>query len=215
LHLGRTAPALALILACTAADAAPPPADLWEIGPIIRGRNYSVGMPEQPTPVKGGGWSFQFPYPTVDAGHVHYLTFPHGSLQGKTRIVMRYRIDAARGVRFVPREYPDQAATISLFFQRYRDSWTARGRYAEYRWYSPDAKMGPVAPGTHEIAIRLDDPEWIPVMGGTAAGKPAQFAAAIDNADRVGFVMGSKSTRGHGVFATGPAKFTLLDYRVE
>jgi hypothetical protein len=204
---------MTLFLAVTA-DAAPP-ADQWEIGPVIRGKNYSVGMAEQPTPRKGGGWTFQFPHPTVEAGHVHYLTFSHGSLTGKKRIVMRYRIIAGPDVRFSPREFPKEAASISLFFQRKKDNWTAKGRYAEYRWYAPEAKMGPVTPGTHEISISLTDPDWIPVMGGTAGEKPAEFDAAINNTDRVGFVMGSRSTRGHGVFATGPARFTLLEYRVE
>ena len=67
--------------------AATPPAQAWEIGPVIRGRNYSVGMPLSPTPARVG-WYFDFPNPTANAGHAHYLTFRHGSLAGKRRIVM-------------------------------------------------------------------------------------------------------------------------------
>jgi hypothetical protein len=198
----------------TSATAAPPPAEEWEIGPIIRGRNYSVGMPEEPKPIKGG-WTFQFPYPDVEAGHVHYLTFPHGPLTGKKRIVMRYRIDAAKGVKFTPREYPNQSAMISLFFQRSGDNWRAKGRYVDYRWYAPAAKMVPVSAGTNSVTIALSDPDWISVFAARAEASKAGFDAAIADTDRVGFVVGSASARGHGVFATGPAKFTLLEFRVE
>jgi hypothetical protein len=201
-------------LLISSASAAPPPADQWEIGPLIRGKNYSVGMPVTPTPIKGG-WTFQFPQPNLEAGHVHYVTYPHGPLAGKKRITMRYRIDAAKGVKFVPREYPAEVAKLSLFFQRRGDTWTAKRRYAYYRWYAPGSTMVPIAPGTDTVSVALDNPEWIPVMGGSAAGSPAEFASAIANAERVGFVMGSDSTRGHGVFATGSAKFILLEFRVE
>src|SRR5215467_15518169 len=37
----------------------------WLIGPIIRGKNYSPGMPSQPI-TAGNGWSFNFP--------AHYVT---------------------------------------------------------------------------------------------------------------------------------------------
>jgi hypothetical protein len=198
----------------SSASAAPPPADKWEIGPIIRGKNYSVGMPITPTATKTG-WTFQFPQPDLEAGHVHYITYRHGPLTGKKQIVMRYRISAAPGVKFVPREYPAEVAKLSLFFQRRGDTWTAKRRYAYYRWYAPSSKMMPIAAGTYEVKVALNDPEWIPVMGGTAGGSPAEFASAVADTDRVGFVMGSDSTRGHGVFATSTAKFTLLDFRIE
>jgi hypothetical protein len=203
-----------IFLSSLVAFAAPPAADYWEIGPVIRGRNYSVGLPLQPMAMKGG-WIFQFPNPTVEAGHVHYLTFVHGSLAGKRRIVLRYRIDAARGTRFIAREFPDQAPAISLFFQRSGDSWSAKRRYAGYRWYGPYLKMTPVAVGTHQISVDLSDPDWISVMGAKPAQSPDGFASAIAETERVGFVFGSGSARGHGVYATGPAKFTLLEYRVE
>jgi hypothetical protein len=32
----------------------------WQIGPVIRGKNYSPGMPSQPT-AEGSGWSLTFP----------------------------------------------------------------------------------------------------------------------------------------------------------
>src|SRR5687767_14808745 len=60
----------------------------WVIGPVIRGRNHSEGVPLHPTPRRGGGW--QIDLPQRPSG-VHYVTFPHGSLADKSRIVMRYR----------------------------------------------------------------------------------------------------------------------------
>lgn len=189
------------------------PAQAWEIGPVIRGKNYSVGMPLSPTPQRGG-WSFDFPNPNVDAGHVHYVTYRHGSLAGKSEIVVRYRIDAARSVRFVPQEQPELPAKISLYFQRRGDSWTAKGRYQYYRWYSPSQTIRLIAPGTYEMRVRLNDPEWIPVMGGTAGGNPEAFADAKRNAESLGLVFGSDAARGHGVFATGRARFTLLSFQV-
>lgn len=185
----------------------------WEIGPIIRGRNYSVGMPLRPAQARRG-WYFDFPYPNVGAGHVHYLTFQHGPLTGKKKIVMRYRVDAAPGVRFVPRERPDLPATITMFFQRPGDTWTAKGRYETYRWYAPAETVTDIRPGEHELTVSLDG-NWAAVMTSFAHTNPAAFRAAIDNADRVGFVLGSREGGyGHGVYATGPARLTVLSFRV-
>ena len=100
----------------------------WEIGPVIRSKNYSVGMPLHPVRLDKG-WYFDFPYPDVRSGHVHYVTFDPGSLAGKTRIIIRYKIKADQNVRFVSREYPDKIATVSLFFQRSGDTWTATVLY--------------------------------------------------------------------------------------
>jgi hypothetical protein len=39
--------------------------------------------------------------------------------------------------------------------------------------------------------------------------------AALAAADRVGFVLGCGDGYGHDVFATGPARLTVTDFRVE
>jgi len=185
-------------------------ADAWQIGPVIGSRNYSVGMPL--SPIQGPqGWHFDFPYAVVEAGHVHYLTFNHGPLTGKRKIVLRYRIDARPGVRFVSQEHPHLPATLSLYFQRRGDNWKAKGRFEAYRWYSPNENLVSLAPGEHKLELDLDD-RWISVWGHTAATNPAGFKGAIDEADRVGFVFGSREGRGHGVYATGPARFTVLSF---
>ena len=206
-------------LAAAAALAVPALAELpaageWQIGPIIKSRNYSVNMPLTPTPARQG-MRIDFPWPDAAAGHVHYVTFRHGPLEGKRRIVMRYRIDAERGTRFVPQEHREQTATLSLFFQQRGDTWSARGRYETFRWYSPNETMVPLAPGEYTVAVSLDDPGWISVFGKTAAERREGFRAALADTDRVGFVLGSPSARGHGVFASAPARLTILGFDVE
>lgn len=200
-----------------------PSADAWQIGPIIKGRNHSVGMPYTPEQAplrqkqKQRGqqlWSFDFPYPSVDAGHVHYVTFKNGSLAGKRKILMRYRIDAAKGTRFVPRENPNMPGTVRLYFQRQGDKWTGRGRYQWYRWYAPAATVRQLAPGVYSMEANLDVAGWVPVSGGARNARADAFNDALNYADRVGFVFGSHTAAGHGVYSTDTARFTLLNFDI-
>ena len=207
----RTLLTATLALGATVMAAAAPPASEWEIGPIIRGKNYSVNMPLTPKPERGG-WSFDFPVGSKAAGHVHYVTFRPGSLEGKSRITVRYRVDAKAGTRFVPQETPDRAGTVSLYIQRRGDNWTAKGRYQYYRWYAPAASVRQLAPGVGEISVALDDPQWEPVVGRSSAGAMREALADID---RIGLVFGSSSARGHGVYATAPARFVMTAFRIE
>ncbi|WP_447759554.1 hypothetical protein [Sphingopyxis panaciterrae] len=185
----------------------------WEIGPVIRGKNYSQGMPPAPRPERGG-WSFDFPVGSAAAGHVHYVTFRPGSLRGKSRIIVRYRVDAGSRTRFVPQEDQDIPGTVSLYFQRRGDNWTAKGAYQYYRWYAPAATVREIAPGEHEISVRFDDPGWISVSGNRVGSNRNALDNAMRDADRIGLVFGSTRARGHGVFATEPARFTLLGFRI-
>src|SRR5262245_40016894 len=60
----------------------------WLIGPVIRGKNYSPGMPSQPT-AAGRGWSFNFP---AQDG-VHYVTTSlSGPLIGRGEVKVRFSI---------------------------------------------------------------------------------------------------------------------------
>lgn len=204
--------ALAL-LPSSSSHATAPGAASWEIGPIIRGRNYSQGMPLHPQPVRGG-WSFDFPVGSAAAGHVHYVTYRPGSLEGKSRIVLRYRVDAAPGTRFVPQEQPAAPATVSLYFQRRGDTWSAKGRYEYYRWFAPAATVRQIVPGEQEISVRLDDPAWGSVMGRKADTAPQALRDALSDVDRIGLLFGTAAARGHGVYATAPARFTLLSFRI-
>jgi hypothetical protein len=216
----RIAALAALVLLADCGDKASASADsaagasnpaAWTVGPIIRGRNYSKGVALHPFPRRGGGWQIELPQAP---GSVHYVTFRHGPLSGKRRIVMRYRIEADPGVRFVAASDGKSAAMITLYFQRAGDNWSGRGRFESYRWYATFATQTPLAPGDHLMAAPLDG-RWTAVETTTAPSNPAAFRAAIAAADQVGFVLGGGDGYGHGIFATGPARLIVTDFRVE
>ena len=183
----------------------------WVIGPVVRGRNHSVGMPLHPVPRRGGGWQIDLPRAP---GSVHYVTFRHGPLAGKRRIVMRYRVETAPGVRIAPSTAPAGPSILTLYFQRAGDDWSARGRYETYRWYATFASHMPIAAGEHEIVAPLDA-DWTAVQTSTARTAPGAFRDALAHAGEVGFVLGGGDGYGHGVFATGPARLIVTDFRIE
>lgn len=179
----------------------------WYIGPGDR----SLGMPRHPAP-HPEGWSFDFPL--AGKGHVHYLTFNHGPLTGKSRIVMRYRIEAAEGVKIHPQSTGEQNfSQLAPYFQRRGDTWLPDREH--YRWFVAEQHRSmPLVPGTFELVVSLDG-EWGAAVRSTSENNPEAFKAAKLQTECVGFVMGGGDGVGHGVYATGPAKFVLLDYRVE
>ncbi len=203
--------AATIAIPTVALQAVGPSAAQWAVGPIIKGRNYSVNMPQTMFETREGP-AFDFPYPSAANGHVHYVTVPVQSLEGANRLTLRYRIDAKPETRFFEQENPQGEATLSLYFQRTGDRWTARTPH--HRWYSPSNRVMPLRPGTHTVSISLDEP-WIAMMGGDAKTLPQEFDSALRDTAYVGFTFGGGSGRGHGVYATSPARFTVLDYRIE
>jgi hypothetical protein len=145
---------------------------------------------------------------------VNYVTFHHGSLAGKHRIVMRYRIEAAPGVQIFPRTAPGSPSIITLYFQRRGDNWSGRGPFEAYRWYATFASQMPISPGTHTIVAPFSG-RWTAVMTSNAYSNRYGFSDALANADQVGFVLGGGDGFGHGVYATGPARLIVTDFRVE
>lgn len=206
---------LAALAAC--GDAAPAgaavPSDpaAWTIGPIIRGRNYSQGVPLHPIPRRGGGWHIDLPQAP---GSVHYVTFRHGPLAGKSRIVLRYRLEIEPGARLLAASDGRSGSMITLYFQRSGDNWSGRGRFETYRWYATFATQAPIEPGSHEMVAPLSGP-WTAVETSSARTSPAAFRAALAATDQVGFVLGGGDGYGHGVFATGRARLVVTDFRVE
>ena len=186
------------------------PASEWVIGPIIDGRSYSRRMPLHPSPRRNGGWYIDLPQAP---GSAHYVTFSHGSLAGKSRIVMRYRVEAAPGVRIVPRNFPQWTGSITPYFQRSGDNWTGRGRFETYRWYGTFATKA-LLPGEYEMVAPLNA-KWTAIETSSAQTSPRAFHEAVVDADQVGFVMGGGDGFGHGVSATGPARLVVLDFRIE
>lgn len=213
-RVAMIAAAVGLAIGGAALSAAEFSGAAWEIGPVIGARNYSQGLPPAPVP-QGRGWYFDFPSPRTGGGSVHYITTPTGSLDGARRIVVRYRIEAPRGAQFVAEQTPDFPATVSLYFQRGGDGWSGRRGFEFYRWYAPNPTMRELAPGFGEMTVSLSDPEWISVQGRAASLFPRQFAEALSDSGRVGLVFGSRQARGHGVYATAPARFRLESFRIE
>lgn len=203
---------LALVLAATPAVGQMPSAGAWEIGPMVRGKNYSVGMPAHPSPGPGG--SLVMDFPAAGAGEVDALTTAVGPLAGARKITLRYRVDAAPRTRFIAVETPNEEATVSLYFQQAGDSWSARGRFASFRWYVPAHAVIPLRPGLHTVTVHLNE-TWTNVNGHPNNAVPEGFAAALRNTARLGLAFGSSSRRSHGVYATGPARFTLLSLDIE
>ena len=184
----------------------------WEIGPVIGARNYSPGMPPAPV-TQRRGWYFDFPAPR--AGSVHYVTVNSGPLAGARRIVVRYRVEAERGTQFVAEQTPDWPATVSVYLQRRGDGWNVKRGFEFYRWYAPNPTLRQLAPGVGEITVSLGDPGWVSVQGRAAGEFPEQFTAALRDTVNVGLVFGSQQARGHGVYATAPARFRLESFRIE
>lgn len=216
--------AAALLLAvCSPAGVAAKPAGLanpmdpgaWEIGPVTPTRNYSVNMPPSPSPHPNGGWYFDIPYPTAEVGHVHYVTFRHGSLSGKSRIVIRYRLEMGAGVQLVPTKQPPNGlpSQLTLYFQRRGDDWSGRGKFETYRWWATFATVMPITAGEHELSVPLDG-NWTAVQTSSAANNPKGFRDAIRDAERVGFTFGGGDGYGHGVYATGPARFVVTSFQI-
>ena len=185
----------------------------WTIGPIIQGRNYSPGMPLHPAQSREGGLQIELPRAPAS---LHYVTFPHGPLTEKSRIVMHYRIEADPGVRIVPTTAPSSPSLITLYFQRGGDNWTGRRAFESYRWYATFATKSDVKPGQYVMVAPLNA-NWTAVQASTAATAPGAYRAAIANADQVGFVLGGGDGFGHGVHieGRGRARLIVTDFRIE
>jgi hypothetical protein len=68
--------------------------------------------------------------------------------------------------------------------------------------------------GTYEVIAPLSS-RWTSVTQMNSEDNRAEFMAALRNADRIGFTFGGGDGFGHGVYATTPAKFTMLEFKVE
>jgi hypothetical protein len=179
----------------------------WQIGPIIRGKSYSPGMPSQPT-AAGNGWSFNFP--TQDG--VHYVTTSQ-SIPLIVHGVVKARFFIAGTGGLVPTQ-GDPPARMRLFLQRRGDDWSGVGAYEFYRWWSVNDVV--LVAGKYELAVPLVPDQWFSVFGkrGDHPAADGQFAAAAADIHAVGQTFGGMFA-GHGVFAVdGPSQFTLETYEM-
>jgi hypothetical protein len=120
---------------------------------------------------------------------------------------LRYRIDADPGVSFVASEGGGMAIGPTLYFQRSGDDWQADGR----RWFAAFATPAPMKAGESEIIASFDQ-NWTSTETMSRAKNPQAFADALADTVRLGFVFGGGNGYGHGAYATGKAKFTLLEF---
>jgi hypothetical protein len=175
------------------------------IGPIIGGKSRSIGLPRYLD--RDGG--FAFPHPTREQGHIHALVKP--TRRVGNAIVLRYRIEADDGVTFHPQEHPGAGGEISLMLQRKGDDYSAKGEKAFYRLYGPTIQN--LEPGEHTLIVEPRSAGWTGVMGGTPPS-PAQWDDLLANLYCIHVCFGGRGGRAHGVFASGPARFTLVDLRL-
>jgi hypothetical protein len=173
----------------------------WQVGPIIDGKNYSEG-------VSISGTSFHLPAPPLS---VHYVTRAVEGLAGNG-LTIRYRIDGEGPVvgANCPASNPSQ---LFLYFQRDGDDWQAKGKTEAYRWWASFAP-GDLTSGEHEISAPFSA-KWTAVETSDALTNPDAFRDALAHAKRVGFTFSNCTGLGHGAWAMGPARFTLLDFRIE
>lgn len=186
-----------------AAPADPMVADNIEVGPIIDGTNYSKGVPVRPA-AHPEGWSIEF-------GEPHYVTFRHGPLTGKSRVVLRFRLEGEPGTVLAPPCCPGFIGLVTLYFAARDNDWRQDGG----RWWASSATLqAPTVPGAYEIVAPIDGP-WSSVTSMTSASDPAAFARALANADRVGFTLGGGDGLGHGLAADRPTRMVVTYLGVE
>jgi hypothetical protein len=179
----------------------------WEIGPVIDGKDYSKNVPLHPIQDSDGSWHIDLP----QSDGVHYVTHSIGSLTGKSKITIQYRVEMADGVKIVPSSNPSMPSIgPTLYFQRSGDDWSTDG----YRWWATFNAPSPIVAGTFTLTAPLDG-AWTSVETKTAANSPTDFAQAKANAARVGFTLGGGTGYGHGVYATGQARIVVTGFSVE
>lgn len=177
----------------------------WRIGPIINGKNYSVGMPAAPTTLSDGGWVVNFPGP---GGKVDYISLKNPPpLLGAKAISVNFEIT---GGGFTPYEYPDRQALFSVEFQRRGDNWSGSGAYASYRWYGHPIMNLQAGAGVLIVPLVLSS--WTNVYGQNT--DQAGFNLALTYLDNISITFGHSSGIGHGVYATQPSQFRMASMEI-
>lgn len=185
----------------------------WQIGPIMQGQNMSVGMPLHPSP-HPDGWSADIPYPNAEAGHAHYFSVPTDRLTGKVGVRFKGRFEKEAWVKLVPTKFPGSPWIATPFFQRRGDDSSGEGEYESYRWFASFASRIDMEAGDFEFDVRFTQ-NWTAIQTSSRENNPTAYQAALDNAGRIGFVLGGGDGLGHGVYATGPCRLVITEFNVE
>lgn len=151
------------------------------------------------------GWVIDMPTPKQQP---HYYTKATGSLIGKTKVTLTYRVELASGAAIVPVKNPAAPSQLTLYVQRQGDNWMKE----DYRWWASSVAVQGIKAGTYTIYASFSEDTWTNVLGHS---NKAAFEEALKHADRVGFTLGGGDGLGHGVYATGPARFVIVDFKVE
>lgn len=182
----------------------------WQIGPIMDGVNYSVNMPLNPSK-HPEGWVIEFPHPDAVAGSVHYVTMPVGSLAGKTKVSMTYRVETDDGVIIYPTNFPGSPSIITLYFQRNNLGWSVD--FENWRWYATFSSKMPIVAGTNTLDAGFDQ-NWTAVLTSSRDKNLDAFNTSLADAGRIGFVLGGGDGYGHGVYSTGPARIIVTSFTI-
>lgn len=180
----------------------------WQIGPWLGRVNYSKNCPLHPTANPDGTFWFD-----IGPCEPHYVTGPTGSLTGKSKIGLRFKIEGD-GVIHGAGCAATSPSRVVLFFalpfsadgKSIDDSvqWSKDGG----RWWSL-ARSAPLAPGEFTLEADLTDKaQWKTVV---SSGTAEMFAQDKAKAGRVGFTFANCSGAGHGAVATKPMRFTVLE----
>lgn len=183
----------------------PSPVTSWEIGPVINGRNRSLGLPLASS--AKGGWGFAI----SQRAEPHYVTFRHGSLRGKKEIRMRFLVDGPAGAIIHGAKCPTASpSAVTLYFQQAGDNWATDGG----RWWATFASAQLSRPtGEMEIVAPLNG-RWTSVIRMDAENSRGEFEMAKARADRVGFTFANCEGFGHGARATVPVRFVVTRFQV-
>lgn len=179
----------------------------WIIGPMVKGKNYSQGLPLRPERV-GSGWRFTLePGDQVDGVTRNCWGLPPSAIR------LRFRVSGDPATRLQAYEFPDRPASLTVFFQRRFDNWSGRGDYETYRWYT--RKLYPLVLEEDLIVeVPLTPEHWKAVQSTRGDQAPDKFNEAREKAWRVGVVFGTAGGRSHGVITDKPVRFELLEWEV-
>lgn len=198
-------------------DALPPGdlmrADSWQIGPVIGDKSRSVGMPLHPTQ-DGASWYFDM----GEGQDVHYVTARCAPLAGKSRIIMRYRVEPLDEGAFLcgsnlKGECPGNGPTaVTLYFAHRLNNWMGDG----LRWWATFAtRWLPKGADQAEIIAPLDA-RWTSVDDFDSESAPGAFADSKEETERVGFTFTNCTGFGHGAQSVdGRVRFRVLAFSIE
>lgn len=170
--------------------------------------------PASRPPVVSGNWiyrysanfvpladGFEFP---VNQDGIHYVVTP-ANVVVPPRLTLRFRIDTSSAA-FVPvNDNSGTSARVRLFLQRRGDPLDL-SLGPSYRFWS--TAYVELTHGEWELSAALEPDQWTNVNG---QRDDVGFAALLADLEWIGFTFGGMFA-GHGVYATGPARFTMLEY---